>query len=80
MNLPSGDETPPITPGLYLIYTDPDLDVPFAKRTLMMWTAEKRWGYLSSDQYFRGHVYGWFGPIPAMKLVNELPPVTQAQG
>ena len=71
MNLPSGDEIPPTVPGLYLIYTDPDVDVPFAKRELMMWTAEKRWGYLGSDQYFRGHVYGWLGPIPTMKLVDH---------
>lgn len=57
----------PITVGAYVAYVNDDLVTRFAKRTLLFWDGQ-RWGYPMSDQRFRGHVYQWIGPLPALKL------------
>ena len=61
------DGEDPVVDGLYVAYVDPDLDIPYAQKIFLMWM-NNRWGYPGSDQKYRGNVYGWLGPIPAMKL------------
>lgn len=60
-------ENVPAQNGLYVAYVDPDMDVPFSAKLLLMWM-DGRWGYPGSDQNYRGTVYGWVGPLPAMRL------------
>ncbi len=53
--------------GLYVAYVDPELDIPYAKKTLLLWI-DGKWGYPGSDQNYRGTVHGWIGPLPAFQL------------
>lgn len=52
----------PVQTGLYLIFADPKVGI-HTTRMLMLWIND-RWCYPSSDQNYRGKVYGWLGPIP----------------
>jgi hypothetical protein len=63
MNVQEGE---PALKGLYVAYVDDEHVTRFAKRTFLMWMGQ--WSYPGSDQNFRGHVYGWVGPLPAMAL------------
>lgn len=63
-------EGDPPRPGSYVVYTDGTLSHRHASRVLLMWS-EGRWWYPLSDQKFRGHCYGWIGPLPAMELIDE---------
>ena len=56
----------PAAKGLYVAYVNDDCNMPTAKRILLMYV--DRWCYPLSDQNYRGHVYGWVGPLPIMKL------------
>lgn len=55
--------------GLYVVYVNDTVDkrAMAAQRRFLMWF-DGEWNYCMSDQRFRGHVYGWVGPIPIMKL------------
>lgn len=57
----------PIENGLYVAYVNPDIDLPFAEKKLLTYV-DGDWGYLGSDQIYRGHVYGYIGPLPALRL------------
>lgn len=59
----------PTKPGLYVAYTNPDdlgRDFKYAERRLLMW--DSGWFHRSSDQKYRGYVYQWVGPLPALEL------------
>lgn len=63
----------PVENGMYVAYVDPDVPgIPFAGRRLLMFI-DNRWGYLSSDQYYRGAVCGYVGPLPAMSIGDIKP-------
>lgn len=63
------NEGNPTEPGMYVAYVDPDIPIPFAQKMFLMWI-DGKWGYCCSSEYYRGNVYGWVGPLPAMKLTN----------
>lgn len=58
-------EGTPSRTGLYVAYVNGDVSIR-AERKFLMWM--DRWSYPGSDQNFRGHVYGWIGPLPTMEL------------
>lgn len=60
---------PPIN-GMYVAYVDPDMRIPFAKKMLLMWI-DGQWGYPGSFAHYRGPVYGYIGPLPAMRLIDQ---------
>jgi hypothetical protein len=53
--------------GIYVAYVNDEYLKNFAQKKFLFWTGS-RWGYPMSDQNYRGHVYGWIGPLPAMRL------------
>lgn len=57
---------PPVD-GLYVAYVNADHYSLYADKRLLMFLRGK-WGYPSSIENYRGHVYGWIGPIPALQL------------
>jgi len=59
----------PLQSGMYVVYTN-DAHMPrYAARILLIYDAEaKVWGYPMSSMNYRGHVYGWVGPLPALPL------------
>lgn len=57
----------PIANGLYVAYVNPEVPVPFAEKRLLTFI-NGEWGYLGSDQKYRDHVYGYIGPLPALRL------------
>lgn len=68
MEICAGD---PLIDGLYICYLDNALIHTYADRKMLMWFQGK-WGYPMSSQNYRGHVYGWIGPLPVMKF-EDLP-------
>lgn len=56
----------PTSNGIYVAYIK-DTDSGYATKILLMWIGGK-WGYPSSDQNYRGKVYAWVGPLPALIL------------
>ena len=59
----------PSESGLYVAYVQSQgMLNPYAEKVLLMWIGGV-WGYPSSDQNFRGEVYGWMGPLPALKVL-----------
>jgi hypothetical protein len=57
----------PHAPGLYVAYVDSDFGELLTERILLTWDS-KQWHYPMSDTRYRGHVYGWIGPLPIMRL------------
>jgi len=53
--------------GTYVAYVNDEGLVRFAGRKMLNWDGQK-WSYPMSDQRYRDHVYGWIGPLPAMRL------------
>ncbi len=72
-----GDNGNPPSVGSYVAYVSGDVPA-FAERVFLLWDG-KRWSYPLSDQNYRGHIYAWVGPLPAVrpedadmgKAVNE---------
>ncbi len=62
----------PNDPGMYVCYVNPTEDIPYARKLLLMWI-DGNWYYLGSSEKFRDVVYGCFGPLPSMQLVDEDP-------
>lgn len=62
------DDRDPEQLGLYVVYTNDGFTDRFAGRELLSWHG--RWYRPMSDQTYRGHVYGWIGPLPAMELAT----------
>jgi hypothetical protein len=60
-------EANPTQPGTYVVYVDNDYQLPNADRKLLNWYKGK-WCYPLSDQFYRGKVHGWIGPLPQMPL------------
>lgn len=60
-------EGDPTINGMYVAYVHPDVTIPYAKKEFLIWI-DNRWGYCGSDQWYRGKVYGWIGPLPALKF------------
>lgn len=60
--------TPPC-PGVYACRVDHRQLPGLYADLFLMWCSDgrgnvlNRWGYLGSDQLFRGPVYGWVGPL-----------------
>lgn len=56
--------------GMYVAYVDSDLPhLRFAARKLLMYVNGK-WSYPGSSINFRGEIYGWIGPLPALRYYN----------
>lgn len=67
VHLTDGGRQPPKT-GLYVAYVH-EYPVPYANKIILFYDKDwNRWGYPTSDQNYRGHVYGWIGPLPALKI------------
>ena len=62
--------------GVYLCYVNHEHVKTTAERVLLMKYNDEFY-YRYSDQRYRDHVYGGYGPVPTMKL--ELP-VSEKQG
>lgn len=60
----------PKCPGLYVAYIDSLYNIPFASKVLLVWDGNV-WGYPSSPENYRDEVYGFIGPLPAMRLGHE---------
>ena len=56
----------PIRSGLYVAYVNGPVEIS-ADRVLLMWF-DGQWFYPKSDQAYRGHIYGYLGPLPVMPL------------
>lgn len=59
----------PTLQGVYVAYVDDEFAPRHAGRELLYWDGA-RWSHRMSTQYYRGHVYGYIGPLPAMELVG----------
>ncbi len=55
--------------GEYLCWVNPDFDVPYANKIMLMYM-NGRWWHKGSDSSYRGVVYGYAGPIPSLKLIG----------
>jgi hypothetical protein len=62
-----GDE--PVDEGKYLCWVNPEADVPYATQKILMFI-DGRWWHPGSDARYRDVVYGFAGPIPALKLLK----------
>jgi len=60
----------PTENGMYVAYVDPVMNIPYADKKLLMFINGK-WGYRSSSEDYSGCIYGWIGPIPALKFDEE---------
>jgi hypothetical protein len=56
--------------GTYIAYVEMNEGFPYPEKQMLMWV-NGRWGYPSSDQYFRKKVFGWIGPLPC-PMVKDL--------
>jgi hypothetical protein len=52
----------PSEPGVYACRVRGDFPPPLLTDIFLMWDG-KRWSYLGSDQFYRGQVYGFLGPL-----------------
>jgi hypothetical protein len=52
--------------GMYVAYIEPDINLPYAKKELLMFL--DNWYFLHSDQKYRGKIYGYVGPLPGFKI------------
>jgi len=66
---------PPKEQGMYVCYTEVSEGFNYPQKVLLMWVNDT-WGYLSSDQTYKGRVYGYIGPLPAPKI-SELQQVNK---
>ncbi len=57
----------PTEQGMYIAYTEHRHSQVLIERVLLMYVGYS-WSYPSSDQLFRGKIYGWIGPLPILKL------------
>ena len=62
------DGTPPAN-GMYVAFVNGEYIETYAARELLMWI-NGQWGYRKSAERYRGHVYGWIGPLPALPLTD----------
>jgi len=76
MELDYKEGNPP-TAGMYLAYVDDQFQTTFAARILLLWHG-RQWNYPMSDARYRGHVYGWIGPLPVMRFADD--EESEAQG
>lgn len=53
--------------GMYVCYVEPDNDIMFAEKELLLWS-EGRWYCRPGTVKFRGHVYTCYGPLPGLKI------------
>jgi hypothetical protein len=69
VHLVDGGMRPP-TSGLYVAYIR-DAPVPYANKIILFYEKEwDRWSYPMADARYRGHIYGWIGPLPALKIAD----------
>lgn len=60
----------PVDEGKYVVWVNPDFDIPYAAQKFMMWM-DGKWWLLGSDCQYRDVVYGFAGPLPSLKLTGE---------
>jgi hypothetical protein len=60
-------EIDPSETGIYACKVDHKFIPNLTSDEFLMWF-EGRWGYVGSDQFYRGEVYGWIGPLPRMRI------------
>lgn len=56
----------PVRPGLYVAWVNSNVTHRWAEKIFLTWTGH--WAFPLSDQFYRGHVYQWLGPLPALEL------------
>lgn len=54
--------------GTYVTYIDEGVSS-YPEKKLLIWD-NIDWWYPCSDQFYRGIVYGWIGPLPSPKIDN----------
>lgn len=59
-------EGEPTKRGSYVAYVNGPIDI-VADRIFLTWM-DGKWWYPLSPQAYRGHVYGFIGPLPIMPL------------
>lgn len=63
-------ENIPTFTGIYACRIEDEDFVPFLKDIFLYWDNEKKkWGYPKSDQFYRGSVLGWLGPLERKRMV-----------
>lgn len=68
VHLQDGGVKPP-SDGLYVAYVNDEHVQRYAKKMLLSYEkAWDRWSYPDADARYRGHIYGWIGPLPALVL------------
>ncbi len=60
----------PTERGVYACRIDHP-DMPGVLKDIFLMFIESRWGYLGSDQPFRGAVHGWIGPLQRRMTPTE---------
>lgn len=59
----------PTETGVYACRVPMDVNPDLLEDKFLMWI-DGRWGYLRSDQYYRGVVLGWIGPLRRQLVSN----------
>lgn len=57
----------PTENGTYVAYIRHEFVAKYSDKLLLMWINGK-WGHRMSDQWYRGEVLGWVGPLPAATI------------
>ena len=57
----------PSQAGMYVCFVEAGVSQ-YPEKKLLMWY--DGWSYPSSDQKYRGIIYGWIGPLPAPSIHN----------
>lgn len=66
----SGDE--PQVSGVYVVFVEREELSKYADRIILVYThTSKTWNYLSSAEKYRGHIYGYIGPLPTLELFDD---------
>lgn len=60
----------PTETGVYACRVDHPRMSGFCADAFLMWF-NGEWGFLNSDQRFRGEVHGWIGPLPRLNPYRE---------
>ena len=55
--------------GMYLCYVDHD-HLPNVADKILLMLINGSFSYRGSDVNYRGHIYGAYGPVPAMRLTK----------
>lgn len=60
----------PVVTGVYACRVPDDEICGYFDDLFLMWL-DGKWGYLGSDQKYRGEVVGWIGPLARRDFIKE---------